>query len=174
VSADGHRSSATLILVQIAAAPSRSRRRFGRGILNVRPLRRHRARVEKAEDLIRRRGPEAVFLGRFIAFFRAMMPALAGISRMPYRRFLLFNALGGLVWGTGSILLGYFAGNAYSKVEGQVGHAAAILIAAAALAGLIVWHSRRRRTPDRPTAGAQHGDALAPDPQGREDARSGS
>jgi membrane-associated protein len=38
-----------------------------------------------------------VFLGRFVAFFRAVMPALAGTSRMPYLRFLRWNALAGLV-----------------------------------------------------------------------------
>ncbi|MFF4364569.1 DedA family protein [Streptomyces sp. NPDC001594] len=57
--------------------------RFGPRILETRPLRRHRDRVEAAQDMIRRRGAPAVFFGRFIAFFRAMMPALAGISRMP-------------------------------------------------------------------------------------------
>jgi len=118
-------------------------RRSGPRILEVRPLRRHRARIEKVEDLIRRRGPEAVFLGRFIAFFRAMMPALVGIARMPYRRFLPFNALGGLVWGVGFTLLGYFAGDAYSEVEGQVGRVAAIVIAAVVVAGFVAGHFRR-------------------------------
>jgi membrane protein DedA with SNARE-associated domain len=133
--------------------------RFGPSILNVRPLRRHHARVLKAQDLIRRRGPEAVFLGRFIAFFRAMMPALAGISRMPYRRFLLFNALGGLVWGVGFTLLGYFAGNAYSRIEAQVGRAVAIAVAAVVVVGLIVWHFRRRRRADETEAEPKPGAA---------------
>ncbi|WFR74608.1 hypothetical protein P9209_16815 [Prescottella defluvii] len=39
------------------------------------------------------------------------MPALAGMSRMPYRRFLAYNAAGGLVWGIGFVLLGYLAGS---------------------------------------------------------------
>src|SRR5690242_776083 len=72
--------------------------RLGPRILETRFLRGHRERIGSAQDLIRRRGPAAVFLGRFIAFFRAMMPALAGISKMPYRVFLAFNAAGGLVW----------------------------------------------------------------------------
>ncbi|MFB7200301.1 DedA family protein [Streptomyces sp. NPDC056240] len=42
---------------------------FGPKILTTRPLRRREQRSEKAQDFIRRRGPEAVFLGRFIAFF---------------------------------------------------------------------------------------------------------
>ncbi|MGW0971999.1 DedA family protein [Streptomyces sp. f51] len=121
---------------------------FGPRILTTRPLRRHTPRIEKAQDFIRRRGPEAVFLGRFIAFFRAMMPALAGISRMPYRRFLLFNALGGLVWGVGFTLLGYFAGSAYQRVEAVAGRVVAIVIAVIVVGGLVTWHVRRRREAD--------------------------
>ena len=126
--------------------------RFGPRILTTRPLRGHRERIAKAQDLIRRRGPEAVFLGRFIAFFRAMMPALAGISHMPYRRFLLFNALGGLAWGVGYTLLGYFAGNAYSRIEAQVGHYVAIAVAAVVVIALVAWHLRRRRRAHAPKA----------------------
>lgn len=120
-------------------------RHFGPPILTTRPLRPHRERIEKARDLIRRRGPAAVFFGRFIAFFRATMPALAGISHMPYRRFLPFNALGGLVWGVGFTLLGYFAGTAYTKVEQIVGRVIAVLIALVVIAVLLGWHLRRRR-----------------------------
>lgn len=122
--------------------------RYGPRILTTRPLRRHQGRIAKAQDMIRQRGPAAVFLGRFIAFFRAMMPALAGISHMPYRRFLLYNALGGICWGVGFTLLGYFAGNAYAKVEAQVGRALAILIAAIVVIAVVVWHVRRRRRAD--------------------------
>ncbi|MGK4585676.1 DedA family protein [Kitasatospora sp. HPMI-4] len=121
-------------------------RRIGPGILDSRPLRRHRRRLAEAQDLIRRRGPVAVFAGRFIAFFRATMPALAGVSRMPYPRFLLFNALGGMTWGTGFPLLGYFAGSAYSRVEGIVGRTTAILLAALVVVALTVWQLRRRRS----------------------------
>ncbi|GAA2251573.1 MULTISPECIES: DedA family protein [Kitasatospora] len=119
-------------------------RRAGPRILDSRPLRRHRDRLADAQALIRRRGPVAVFAGRFVAFFRATMPALAGSSHMPYRRFLLFNALGGVTWGTGFPLLGYFAGSAYSRVEGAVGRTTAVLLAVVAIAVLTVWQLRRR------------------------------
>jgi len=59
----------------------------------------------------------AVFLGRFVAFFRAVMPALARTSRMRYRVFLAFNAAGGLAWGLGCVALGHLAGNSYATVE---------------------------------------------------------
>ncbi|NVI85967.1 DedA family protein [Actinomadura sp. BRA 177] len=118
----------------------------GPTILDSRPLRRHRDRVDKARDLVQRRGGVAVFLGRFIAFFRAVMPALAGMSRMPRHVFLLFNAAGGLVWGVGYALLGYFAGNAYTRIEHDAGRVVAIVVACAAVLAVIVWRVRRRRT----------------------------
>jgi membrane-associated protein len=120
-------------------------RRFGSRILDTKALRGHHARTDRAQDMIRRRGPAAVFLGRFIAFFRALMPALAGISRMPYRVFLLFNALGGLIWGVGFVLLGYFAGAAYKQVEKTAGTAVAVIVAVAVVGALVAWHLRRRR-----------------------------
>src|SRR5262249_7173207 len=76
-------------------------RRAGPRILNLRILQRHRARLDAAQDLLRRRGGSAVFVGRFVAFFRAVMPALAGTSHMRYPKFLAFNAAGGIVWGVG-------------------------------------------------------------------------
>jgi membrane protein DedA with SNARE-associated domain len=86
-----------------------------------------------------------VFLGRFVALFRALMPAMAGAARMPYRRFLLFNALGGLVWGSGCVALGYVAGNSYRTVEQTVGRGAALAVTAVVLLALVVWRVRRHR-----------------------------
>ncbi|MEY9843359.1 DedA family protein [Streptacidiphilus sp. MAP5-3] len=119
---------------------------FGDRILDVKPLRRHQENLGKAKAMMRDRGAAAVFFGRFIAFFRAVMPALAGISHMPYRKFLLFNALGGLVWGVGYTLLGYFAGQAYKRVEAQAGKWVAIAIAVIVVAviGVFAWRRHRR------------------------------
>ncbi|MEY9928172.1 membrane-associated protein [Catenulispora sp. GP43] len=120
-------------------------RHFGERLLGTRPLRRHQVRLDKARALIRRRGAEAVFLGRFVSFFRALMPPLAAMSHLPYRRFLFFNALGGLVWGVGFTLLGYFAGAAYSRVEHLVGGILAGVVATIVIIGLVMWTVRRHR-----------------------------
>ena len=71
-------------------------RHFGDRVLRWRPLRRHEARLDGARAFLRERGGVAVFLGRWTAFLRAVMPGLAGVSRMPYRRFLVWNAIGGI------------------------------------------------------------------------------
>lgn len=121
-------------------------RKLGPSVLQIRPLRRHHARLTQAQDLLARRGGPAVFLGRFVAFFRAVMPALAGVSRMHYPTFLAFNAAGGLVWGTAFVLLGDLAGTSYPVVERTVGRTAAVVVLVVVAAALLVWRLRRERS----------------------------
>jgi membrane protein DedA with SNARE-associated domain len=64
---------------------------------------------------------------------------------MRYRRFLPFNAAGGLVWGVGFVLLGYFAGNSYARIEKLVGRTVAIVVAVIVVMVLIIWRIRRSR-----------------------------
>ncbi|WP_255450134.1 DedA family protein [Skermania sp. ID1734] len=115
---------------------------FGPRVLSIKLLDKHRSRLDDARDLLARRGGWAVFLGRFIAFFRAVMPALAGLSKMPYRRFLFFNMLGGVCWGIGFVMLGYIAGNSYEAVSKEAGRVTALAVAGIVVIGLIVWRVR--------------------------------
>lgn len=121
-------------------------RRFGPRLLAMAILRR-RGRIDRARDLLRRRGGGAVFIGRFVAFFRAVMPALAGLSHMRYGKFLLYNALGGIVWGAGVVALGYYGAGSYRRVESDLGTATMIVVAVVVITG-IGWrvHAHRRRS----------------------------
>ena len=92
-------------------------RRYGESLMTLPILKHRRGALERALEGLRRRGPIYVFIGRFTAFLRAVMPGLAGMSQMNYRRFLVANALGGIIWGTGFTLLGYFAGTALTRIE---------------------------------------------------------
>jgi membrane protein DedA with SNARE-associated domain len=130
-------------------------RRYGSRLLNTRPLRRRRQRLAAARSMLRRRGGPAVFLGRFVAFLRAVVPFLAGSSSLPYRTFLAYDAAGGLGWGIGSVLLGYLAGNSYAAIEKTFGLTVAIVVVGIVLVGLAVWQVRRhRRTRSRHQAEA--------------------
>jgi membrane protein DedA with SNARE-associated domain len=131
---------------------------LGSRILKTRALARHSEKLQNAQDLLRRRGGSAVFLGRFTAFFRAVMPALAGTSRMPYGRFLAYNAAGGVVWGIGFVLLGFLAGNSYEAVAQAAGRDIAVVIAAVAVAALIAWHFRSQRRRQHRRAAGQRQD----------------
>jgi membrane protein DedA with SNARE-associated domain len=122
---------------------------LGTRIMRAKALRRHSGRLENAQDFLRRRGGSAVFLGRFTAFFRAVMPALAGTSRMPYGRFLAYNAAGGIIWGIGFVLLGFLAGNSYEAVAKAAGRDLAVVVAIVAVAALVAWHVRSRRRRER-------------------------
>jgi membrane protein DedA with SNARE-associated domain len=84
-----------------------------------------------------------VLLGRWLALFRALMPALAGIARMPYRKFLAYNAAGGVVWGIVVVLLGYAAGASYKTIQSKFGVGAAIALAVIVVVALVVWQVRR-------------------------------
>jgi len=120
-------------------------RHFGPRLLRLHVFDKRRKRLDDARDLLARRGGTAVFLGRWIAFFRAVMPALAGTSRMPYRKFLAFNAAGGIAWGTTVVLVGYLAGASYAKVEKTLGRGTALIVLAVAAAALLAWRVRRHR-----------------------------
>ncbi len=129
---------------------------LGTRLTKTKVLARHSRKLENAQEFLRRKGGSAVFLGRFTAFLRAVMPALAGTSRMPYGRFLAYNAAGGLVWGIGFVLLGFLAGNSYEAVAHAVGQDLAIVIVAVAVVALIAWHLRSRRRQQRGAASPRH------------------
>lgn len=126
---------------------------FGSKFLNLSVLSKRQAKLQKAQDFLRRRGGMAVFLGRFVAFFRAVMPALAGTSRMHYPKFLVFNFAGGLVWGAGCVLLGYLAGNSYEAVARTVGRDVTAVVVGAVVIAVITWRIRRARV-ERGAGGA--------------------
>jgi membrane protein DedA with SNARE-associated domain len=119
-------------------------RRGGRWLLE-RPGRfegQRRRVLEYGEPFFERHGAKAVFFGRWILGLRVWASWLAGITRMPWRRFLLFNALGGITWAATIGTLAYVAGNGVEKLVRDFGFGA--LGALACVAG-VVYVLRRRR-----------------------------
>jgi membrane protein DedA with SNARE-associated domain len=123
-------------------------RKGGRWILE-RPGRFARQRREvllTGEPFFERHGPKAVFFGRFLLGLRVWASWLAGATRMPWRLFLIWNALGGIVWATGIGLIAYYLGHSASnaiETFGIYGLVAVVL----AIVSFFVMH-RRRRSPD--------------------------
>jgi membrane protein DedA with SNARE-associated domain len=105
------------------------------------------SRLSQAEAFFQRHGPKAVFFGRFIGFARALVPFIAGASRMSYRKFLMYNALGAALWSVGFVLLGYVLGASWLVAERWIGRTSMIL-AGVVLLGILVWVWRRRRRPE--------------------------
>ncbi len=107
-------------------------------------LRNHPDRIAGAQTYLRSKGGRAVVMGRFTAFLRAVMPGLAGASRMRYRRFLVFNVIGGVLWGTVCVLLGYFLAHSISRVTQYLGVTSGVVAAVIALGLLWAWHRHSR------------------------------
>lgn len=96
----------------------------------------------RAEAYLAIHGGRAVFFGRFVGVLRAMVPTIAGLSRMPYRTFLPWNAFGGLIWAPGFVLLGYAAGGSYHQVATWAGRASTVLVLLAVLVVVVVMVAR--------------------------------
>jgi membrane-associated protein len=127
-------------------------RRWGHSLLQLGPLRKREKGIATALDQLRRRGATAVFVGRFSAFLRAVIPGLAGMSRMHYPLFLGANAAGGLVWGVTFVLLGYFVGE---RVEKATGIASYVLLAVifVVIVFLVIRHRRSEKQYEGPAEG---------------------
>jgi len=119
----------------------------GPWLTSHRPLKGNSA-VRYTLGLLEKYGGPAVFLGRFGAFARAVIPGLAGMSGLRYRTFLAWNVLGGIVWGVGYTLLGYAVGLSFQRILTQVGLWSLVLVAII-VAGVVVFEVRRRRREKR-------------------------
>ncbi len=71
-----------------------------------------------AKEFYEKHGGKTITLARFMPFIRTFAPIVAGAVNMEYRRFMIFNLFGGLVWAVGVTLAGYFIGQVFGSVEG--------------------------------------------------------
>jgi membrane-associated protein len=101
-------------------------------------------RLQRGRAYIRRMGAKGVILGRWTAALRALVPGLAGMSKMSYPRFLIANIIGGVGWAVTVAVVGYLAGNSYKKVESALGSVSYVLLALI-VGGLVAVHVVRRR-----------------------------
>lgn len=169
----GHVDLAGIVVVVVACAIAgdtigyEGGRRLGPALLARRPFKGNRA-VARATAYLGERGGPAVFLGRWTAVFRAVMPGVAGMAHLRYRTFLVYNALGGLLWGVTYVLLGYFAGRSYAHVASAAGTASTVLLVVVVVAVVVfvVWRRVRER---RQLAAGDDGPMAAVDRPGNPD-----
>ncbi len=134
-------------------------KRAGPYFLERRPLKGNAA-VRRSLEMLERYGGPAVFLGRFVAFARALIPGLAGMSGLRYRVFLFYNAAGGLIWGVGYTLLGYVVGLSFEHILSEVGLWSLAVVALVVAVVLMVRYLNRRR--ERRRLAAELNDADGP------------
>lgn len=114
-------------------------RRYGRYI------RLDERKLKLGQYLFKRYGGRVVFFGRFVAVLRAWAAFLAGTNRMPYPRFLAFNAAGGILWAIIFGLAGYALGDNVQRLTGPIGIASIGVAALLIVAGLVVLARNERR-----------------------------
>lgn len=128
-------------------------KRYGEALLDKIPHRLLKPEhVTRTKETIARLGGKAVFVGRFTAALRALVPGMAGMARMPYaRRFLPWNVLGGAWWAVGFVVLGYLAGSQYKTIEHYANYLGLALLGAIA-AFFFPRHRRQQHQDQQPTA----------------------
>lgn len=84
-----------------------------------------------------RHGGKTIVLARFLPFIRTFAPIVAGAVEMPYRRFVLFNVVGALIWGVGVTLAGYFLGQVIPDIDRYFLAVVAVVILVSALPTLL-------------------------------------
>ncbi len=109
-------------------------------------------RLAQVDAFFQRQGSRAVFIGRFIGFARALVPFVAGASRMSYRRFVVADALGAGLWTVAFVTLGYVLGASWQVAEKWISRSGLVVGAVLLLGAALLWLRRRRRaeTPQTP------------------------
>jgi membrane protein DedA with SNARE-associated domain len=155
-------------------------RRGGRWLLQ-KPGPFHRQRLEvlaSGEPFFERHGPKAVFFGRFILGLRTWASWLAGATKMRWRTFALWNALGGICWACAIGIAAYYIGRSAESAVSAFGIYGLVAVAIAAVGVLLARRHRRRsaRTHDaerspQPDARGMCVEAVADQSADRETAR---
>jgi membrane protein DedA with SNARE-associated domain/membrane-associated phospholipid phosphatase len=116
--------------------------RYHREVLCRWPLNRHPDLVAQSEAFLHRHGGKSVFLARFTPGVRAFVPLLAGILRMPVRRFYAANIASALAWAPSHILPGVLLGASFMLTGADAGRLAVLLVAVIAVVWAVIWGVR--------------------------------
>jgi membrane protein DedA with SNARE-associated domain len=110
------------------------------------PLERHASRVLPwSERFFKRHGGKTIFVARFVAVLRVTAAWVAGISRMHWWNFFLWNAAGGIVWALLVSLVAYYAGQAAADAIARYGLIGGVAIVVLLVVGALVFRFVRRR-----------------------------
>lgn len=100
--------------------------------------------VDKAYEFFERYGGRAIILARFVPIVRTFTPVVAGVSKMSYRTFVSYNVIGGVLWGAGVTILGYFLGQVsfvHDNIEAML---IGIVLLSVIPIGVELWRAKRR------------------------------
>lgn len=102
------------------------------------------ATLERGERLFARYGALTIFFARFVFGMRIIAGPLAGVLRMPWRRFLIFNFMGAAVWVSVISSVGYFFGRHWERLEGEMKRFDLVVAVVVVLVAAFLWWRNRR------------------------------
>ncbi|MFN2591013.1 MAG: DedA family protein [Actinomycetota bacterium] len=152
-SATGHLELVAVVIIGIVAATLGESagywigRRYGMGVIKKIPLvRRLEEPLRGAQEFFKRHGGRTVAIGRYATAAGAFIPFTAGVAKMPYRRFLLFDVPAIIVWATGISIFGYIFGENLAFVDKVLSRFGYIVLAllVAFFGGRYVWRRWRK------------------------------
>lgn len=93
----------------------------------------------RAHEFYERHGGKTVIIARFMPIVRTFVPVVAGMGQMGYRRYTIYNIVGGLGWIWGMLLIGYFLGSYIPGVDQHIEKVIILVIALSLAPGIIGW-----------------------------------
>jgi membrane-associated protein len=114
------------------------------------PLRDHDGRIlkrkylDQTSDFFDKHGSMALVLGRFVPFVRTYITLVAGVTRMHRRRFLVWSAVGAVLWVASILLAGYFLGAAFPTLGENIDKAVLVILAFSVIPVAVEWWRHRR------------------------------
>jgi membrane-associated protein len=125
-------------------------RRWGRSVIERFDLTRRRLcpLVDTAHEHFEAHGGRSVFVARWVGALRAVVPFVAGVAKMPYRKLLLWDAPAALLWSTAVIIAGFVFGRRISEVIERIGF---VVSGGVVLLLIVLWRWRRSRSSSKGT-----------------------
>jgi len=107
-----------------------------------------RRHLLRAQDFYDRHGGKTIIFARFVPIVRTFAPVIAGVAKMHYRSFVMFNIIGGLLWVWSMLLTGYYLGRLVPGIEHHIEKVILGVIVLSILPGLYgAWRESRRPSP---------------------------
>lgn len=107
----------------------------------------HKKHVERTQIFYQKHGKKTIILARFVPIVRTFAPILAGVGQMRYRTFVSYNVIGGILWSTLLVFLGFLLGSVIPNVDRYLLPIVLLIIAVSFVP--IVWEWIKSRTVNR-------------------------
>jgi membrane-associated protein len=108
--------------------------------------------LAEAQKFYEKHGGKAIIIARFMPLVRTFVPVVAGVAKMPYRRFATYNIVGGALWVLSMTLTGYLLGNLVPNIEKHIEKVIIVVVLLSISPG--IWHFAQRRMEAKKAAGA--------------------